>query len=81
MSSGEYRPRLSIELTEKQHSDLQRLIPWGVKNQLFSTIVDQLIPLLEEHGTHIISLILENKLKASHLLGLPKGGYSDGEHY
>jgi len=66
--TSEYRPRLSIELTEKQYNDLQRLVPWGTKNQLFSTIIDQLIPLLEDKGQAIIALILENKLQVSHLL-------------
>ena len=75
---SDYRPRLSIELSEDQHNSLQRLVPWGVKNQLFSTIVDQLIPLLEKHGTTVIGLILDNKLKADRLLNIEE--LKSGKH-
>jgi len=73
-----YRPRLSIELTEEQNNALQRLVPWGVKNQLFSALVDQLIPLLEKHGSTVIALILDNKLRADRLLNLE--GLDSGKH-
>ena len=66
----DYRPRLSIEITEHQNQKLRELVPWGTKNQLFSTIIDQLIPLLERHGSTVIALILDNKLKADRLLNI-----------
>jgi len=72
--SNEYRPRLSIELTEEQSSALLRLIPWGLKNQLFSAIVDQLIPLLEAKGTDVIAMIITNNLKVDKLVGKMKDG-------
>lgn len=75
---GDYRPRLSIEISEEQHQALQRLVPWGTKNQLFSAIIDQLIPLLEEHGSVIIAFILENKLKANNLLNIDLEKLEDG---
>ena len=68
MTNEDYRPRLSIEITEEQHNALQRLIPWGLKNQVFSTIIDQLIPLLERRGSDVIALIITNDLRVEHLL-------------
>ena len=53
-----YRPRLSIELTEEQQIKLLRLIPWGVKNKLFSIIVDDVIRLMEEHGQRFLAAVL-----------------------
>jgi len=75
--SEDYRPRLSIEISEEQQSSLQRLIPWGLKNQVFSTIIDQLIPLLELKGSEVLALILTNDLTVSHLL---KEKLKDGKH-
>jgi len=40
-------PRLSIEISEEQFAALQKLIPHGLKKQLFSVIIDDLIVLLE----------------------------------
>ena len=75
--SEEYRPRLSIEISEEQQSSLQRLIPWGLKNQVFSTIIDQLVPLLERKGSEVLALILTNDLTVEHLL---KEKLKDGKH-
>lgn len=61
------RPRLSIEITEQQNIDLMRLIPWGVKNALFSSIVDDVIELLEKNGPIVIAAVLTKKLKVSDL--------------
>ncbi len=63
MTEDKQRPRLSVELTEKQNMDLMRLLPWGAKGPLFSAIVDDIIELLEKHGTIIIAAILSRKLK------------------
>jgi len=63
----EYRPRLSIEITEDQASALSRLIPWGAKNELFRAIIEDVISLLEEHGAIIIAAILTKRLKVDDL--------------
>jgi len=54
----EYRPRLSIELTEQQANDLRKLIPWGLKNQLFSVLVDDVIKLGKRYGQNFLAAIL-----------------------
>ena len=56
--TGEHRPRLSIEISLKQANDLRELIPWGLKNQLFSVIVDDVIRLTRKHGPDFLSAIL-----------------------
>jgi len=67
ISSGKYRPRLSIEITEEQRLKLNKLIPWGVGRELFSAIIEDLIEVLEEHGEIIIAAMLSRKLKVQNL--------------
>ena len=61
--SDEWRPRLSITITDEQYKKLQGLIPWGVKGQLFSAIIDDLITALEKDGEKVLGAILARKLK------------------
>ncbi len=63
MDEKDYRPRLSIDLTEEQQRDLSRLIPWGVKGQLFSIIVDDVIRNMKEHGQIFIAAALSRAIK------------------
>lgn len=42
-----YAPRLSVDLEEEQFNKLLKLIPHGLKRQIFSVIVDDLIEMLE----------------------------------
>ena len=58
-----YRPRLSIDLTEEQQMDLNRLIPWGIKGQLFSVLVDDVIRCVKEHGQIFIAAALSKTIK------------------
>lgn len=46
MPSQKYQPRLSVEITDEQFLELQRLIPHGIKRQIFAVIVDDLLDLL-----------------------------------
>lgn len=56
------RPRLSIEITEDQSQKLWKLIPWGLKNQIFCVIVDDVIEMLEKHGEKFLAAVLSKKL-------------------
>lgn len=58
-----YRPRLSIEISEDQYADLKAMIPWGVKNALFSIIIDDVIGKLKAHGTIFLAAVLDRKIK------------------
>ena len=59
--SDEYRPKLSILLTDEQRQKLNRLLPWGSGTLLFSAIVDELIEVLEEYGHAAIGLIVSKR--------------------
>lgn len=59
----EWRPRLSIEIGEEEFEKLQKLIPWGVKNQLFKIIIDDLISALEKSGPMVLGAVLSGKVR------------------
>lgn len=61
--SDEYRPRLSIEITPEQNQKLSKMIPWGIKNKLFSIIIDDLLELMEVHGEKIIMAVVSKQFK------------------
>ena len=65
--SDKYRPRLSIEITEEQNAKLYRLVPWGVKRELFNVIIEDVIEILETHGEIFIAAILTRKLRVQDL--------------
>jgi len=46
-SKYEYKPRLSVDITEEQLQQLQALIPHGFKKQIFKVIVQDLIVILQ----------------------------------
>ncbi len=58
-----YRPRLSIEITTKQANELRQLIPWGLKNQLFNVITDDVIRLAKLHGPNFLAAILARSIQ------------------
>lgn len=64
----DWRPRLSIDLGEERFKKLQELMPWGVRNQLFRIIVDELIKMLEDHGPMVVGAILSEKVKLTDIL-------------
>ena len=72
MKNPEWRPRLSIEITQEQYSKLQKLIPWGLKGSLFSAIIDDLVEALETNGAMVISALVSRKLKLSDISNIFK---------
>ena len=62
MSDPNWRPRLSIEISEAQYMELRRLIPWGVKNKLFMVIIDDLITALNTSPNKVIGGILSQNI-------------------
>lgn len=79
MAHKDWRPRLSIEINEEQFNKLQRLIPWGVKNQIFKVIIDDLIKALEKDSQLVIGAFLSRRLGLTDILskGKEKNGGKD----
>lgn len=64
----DYKPRLNVDISEEQDTKLRKLIPWGLKHQLFSVIVDELIQILEEHGEMAIGAILAKRISVLEII-------------
>lgn len=65
----DYRPRLSVDLTEEQSEKLRRYIPWGLQKPLFVAIIDDLIDLFDKgKADMVIQAIVSGLIKPSELL-------------
>lgn len=72
MSQTDYKPRLSIDITQEQYDRLQTLVPWGLRRQLFSFIIDDLLNLIETQGEAVIAVVLTRSLKPREVIKLMK---------
>lgn len=77
MEKTEYKSRLSVEITEEQRRELVRLIPWGVKSQLFSVIIDDVIEMIKKHGQMYIAAVLDRSLKLQEYTSLNKTDFGE----
>lgn len=73
----DWRPRLSVDITEAQQLRLQRLLPWGIKNKIFSLLIDEVCNIAEEHGPMAIGLFATKgiELKLKHPGGKDEGSW------
>jgi hypothetical protein len=67
-SNPDYRPRLSVEISEEQAKKLRHIIPHGLQGYLFRYIVEDLIALYEEHGPKIFTVLMERRVKATEVM-------------
>jgi len=59
---SDFRPRLNLDISEKQFFGLQK-IPWGIKRIIFGIIIDDLLKLFKEFGEGpVIALLTERAL-------------------
>jgi hypothetical protein len=76
-SSYDSPPRLVVELTRQQHNELNRLIPWGMRSQVFRVLVADLLAMLRHDPDYVLGALLSRYLK---LYDFPAfGGSPDGD--
>jgi len=64
MSLREYKPRLSVEISEAQHKALLDLIPHNMRSPIIRSLIDHLIGLLRgmpDARMQIIGLVIANE--------------------
>ncbi len=67
--NSDYKPRLSIEITDEQQQRINRLLgTYGIKKAIFSTILDDLLDLIELHGQVVVGVLLEKSTKPHEIL-------------
>jgi len=57
------RTRMNLEVTPELYERSYLLIPWGWRNQLLHTLIEQLLDAIEREGLTVAALIMEGKLK------------------
>lgn len=67
-SDGDWRPRLSIDLTPEQAQALRRYLPHGFQKRVYSVLTDLLIAALERDGLAVLKTVLERELDLAGLL-------------
>ena len=66
---SEYKPRLSIEISQESKDRLKVLLPHGTQKIVFNLIVNDLIEILENHGSgKVIGAFIERDIKLKELL-------------
>ena len=73
----DYRPRLSVDITEQQARELNRLLDHGMRKMLFGVVIDDLLRLFKKHGTgKVLGLFVEKSISlrdVCELKGLENG--------
>lgn len=84
MAIRDYKPRLSVEITEAQDDALRQLVPHNMKSPMIRAMLDTLIHLLRsmpDARLSIITLIIAKEFdlaQATYEGALPLGSASDG---
>lgn len=74
MDRSEIRHRLTVDIGEDLHKRVQDLVPWGLRGQLFTVLLEDVLNLIEKEGDIVTALIINRKLQTKSLL---KGGLKE----
>lgn len=71
--NGDKRYRITFDTTKEHYRKIGILIPHGLRNALFETFVEAIIPLIEEHGTKIIAALISKRIEISEIVDVGNG--------
>lgn len=57
----EWKPRLTVEITERQYHVLKQWLPHGMQKQVFQVIIEDLVDLLERFGYDVVIAIMSRQ--------------------
>lgn len=72
-TDGDWRPRLSVDITPEQARALDRWIPHGFRGRIFGVLIDMLIVAFERGGAGVLLSVLERELDLPGVLVRKKG--------
>lgn len=68
---AEYKPRLSIDITEDMRDRLYKHLDYGMRKPLFHFIINTLIKYFDEYGAHkVIAAIIGKHIELKDILGI-----------
>ena len=77
----DYRPRLTVDITEDQFLQLQKHLERGVRRVVFQAIVADLLRLFEQHGAGIvIGALVERAISLKDICKLDLKGIKNGNN-
>ena len=69
MSSEDYKPRFSFEITEEQKIRADKLlVTYGLRKAIFNPVLDDILDMIEEFGGMAIGIMMSGKLKPREIL-------------
>ena len=64
-----YKPRFSFEISEEQKKRADTLLStYGLRKNIFSIVLDDLLDILEDHGMIAVGALLSRTVKAREVL-------------
>ncbi len=71
----DYRPRLSVDITEDQARKLNHYLDYGMRKMLFGVIIEDILDLFEKYGSgKVLGLFVERSLTLRDICKLKKLG-------
>uniref|UniRef100_A0A6M3LUU3 Uncharacterized protein n=1 Tax=viral metagenome TaxID=1070528 RepID=A0A6M3LUU3_9ZZZZ len=58
------KPRLSVDITEKEQDRMRELIPWGLQSAIVRTLMNSALDLIEEYGEVALAGLITGKVSA-----------------
>jgi hypothetical protein len=52
------KPRLVVELTDKQHESLKKHLGYGMQRRVFSIIIEDVVDMLNKYGNQFLAAIV-----------------------
>lgn len=77
MPLDDYRPRMTIELSDGQKNYLDKILPHGMKKQLFQVLVDGIISLHKTGGHEALGALVSKHISISQLAEFGTKCYRD----
>jgi len=58
------KPRLSVDITEKEQDRMRELIPWGLQSAIVRVLMKSALDLIEEYGEVALAGLITGKVSA-----------------
>jgi len=69
MSSEDYKPRFSFEITPEQQTRANKLITtYGLRKAIFGKVLDDVLDLIEQHGGMAIGILMSPTVETKEIV-------------
>lgn len=69
--TSDYRPRLNVDIPAELRRELTDKVPWGLLTKIMVVILQDLVDLINKHGTGTVcGALLDRKIALEHICKL-----------